>query len=141
MTQMRKTVEHLDRREQFMELKCEQLTKHAQSSLQKGSKRGTRGGVVDTFIHPRTTSPTSFTASTTSKSNRFRTNSYLDALMCLKKKKMFEAQLEKIQTARMTFETQLMTVESANISMEALESQKSMPVSQHQASNHITMYV
>lgn len=43
------------------------------------------------------------------------------ALMCLKKKKTYEAQIEKISGATMTIQTQLMAIEGANVSLQTLE--------------------
>jgi len=42
------------------------------------------------------------------------------AMMCLKRKKTYEAQIEKIAGARMTIETQVMAIEGANVSLEAM---------------------
>ena len=46
------------------------------------------------------------------------------ALMCLKRKKTYEAQIEKISGARMTIEQQVMTLEGANVSLEAMQAMK-----------------
>jgi len=43
------------------------------------------------------------------------------AMMCLKKKKTYEAQIEKITGASMTIQTQLMAIEGANVSLQTLE--------------------
>jgi len=43
------------------------------------------------------------------------------AMMCLKKKKTYEAQIEKISGASMTIQTQLMAIEGANVSLQTLE--------------------
>lgn len=40
------------------------------------------------------------------------------AIFALKRKKMYEAEVEKLQGARMTLETQVMTLESAHVNME-----------------------
>jgi len=42
------------------------------------------------------------------------------ALMCLKRKKTYEAQMEKIGGARATIEQQMLTLEGANVSLEAM---------------------
>jgi len=42
------------------------------------------------------------------------------ALMCLKKKKTYEAQIEKLAGANMTIQTQLMAIEGANVTRETL---------------------
>lgn len=46
------------------------------------------------------------------------------ALMCLKRKKTYEVQVEKIAGARMTIEQQVMTLEGANVSLEAMNAMK-----------------
>jgi len=46
------------------------------------------------------------------------------ALMCLKRKKTYESQIEKIAGARMTIEQQVMTLEGANVSLEAMNAMK-----------------
>jgi len=46
------------------------------------------------------------------------------ALMCLKRKKTYEAQMEKIAGAQMTIEQQVMTLEGANVSLEAMKAMK-----------------
>ncbi|KAG2222837.1 hypothetical protein INT45_000452 [Circinella minor] len=42
------------------------------------------------------------------------------ALQALKRKKVFEANIEKINGARMTIETQMMAIESANVNLETM---------------------
>eukprot|EP00126_Sphaerothecum_destruens_P009590 Sdes_comp20543_c0_seq1m15250 len=46
------------------------------------------------------------------------------ALMALKRKKTYEAQIEKITGARMTIETQVLTIENANVNLEAMNAMK-----------------
>jgi len=46
------------------------------------------------------------------------------ALMCLKRKKTYEVQVEKIAGARMTIEQQVMTLEGANVSLEAMNAMR-----------------
>ena len=43
------------------------------------------------------------------------------ALMCLKKKKTYESQIEKLAGANMTIQTQLMAIEGANVSLQTLD--------------------
>ncbi len=43
------------------------------------------------------------------------------ALLALKRKKQFEVQIEKISGTRMTIETQVMTIENANVNLEAMK--------------------
>jgi len=47
------------------------------------------------------------------------------ALMALKKKKQLENQVEKISGARMTIETQVMAIESANVNFETMSAMRS----------------
>eukprot|EP01135_Chromosphaera_perkinsii_P009621 Nk52_evm71s1810 gene=Nk52_evmTU71s1810 len=46
------------------------------------------------------------------------------ALMALKRKKTYEAQIEKITGARMTLETQVLTIENASVNLEAMNAMK-----------------
>ena len=41
--------------------------------------------------------------------------------MCLKKKKTYESQIEKLAGANMTIQTQLMAIEGANVSLQTLD--------------------
>jgi predicted type IV restriction endonuclease len=45
---------------------------------------------------------------------------YIVALMALKRKKAYEANIEKINGARMTIETQMMAIENANVNLETM---------------------
>lgn len=45
----------------------------------------------------------------------------LAAMMCLKKKKTYESQIEKLAGANMTIQTQLMAIEGANVSLQTLD--------------------
>lgn len=47
------------------------------------------------------------------------------AIYCLKRKKMYEAEIEKLQGARMTLETQCMTLENAHVNMETFAALRS----------------
>jgi len=47
------------------------------------------------------------------------------AIFALKRKKMYEAEIEKLQGARMTLETQVMTLESAHVNMETFNALRS----------------
>lgn len=47
-----------------------------------------------------------------------------EALTCIKRKKMYEKQLEQVSGAKMTLETQRLALENININREALEAQK-----------------
>lgn len=46
------------------------------------------------------------------------------AAMCLKRKKTYESQMEKLGGARMTIEQQVMTLEGANVSLQAMNAMK-----------------
>jgi len=46
------------------------------------------------------------------------------AMMCLKRKKTYEAQMEKIYGAKLTIEQQVMMLEGANVSLEAMNAMK-----------------
>lgn len=46
------------------------------------------------------------------------------ALMCLKRRKTYESQIEKINGAIMTLQTQLMAIESANITMATMDAMR-----------------
>jgi len=46
------------------------------------------------------------------------------ALMCLKRKKAYEAQAEKISGARFTLETQVMALENATVSVSAFDAMR-----------------
>ncbi|KAI9244020.1 Snf7 family [Phascolomyces articulosus] len=54
------------------------------------------------------------------KNRRFKTYYIIVALQALKRKKVFEANIEKINGARMTIETQMMAIESANVNLETM---------------------
>ena len=49
---------------------------------------------------------------------------FLAALLCLKRKKTYESQQEKIRGAMMTIETQVMTLEGANVNLQAMNAMK-----------------
>jgi Snf7 len=42
-------------------------------------------------------------------------------MMCLKKKKTYESQIEKLSGANMTIQTQLMAIEGANVTLQTLD--------------------
>lgn len=47
-----------------------------------------------------------------------------EALQCIKRKKMFEKQLEQLSNTEITLETQMLTLESMNMNQEALSAQR-----------------
>jgi len=51
-------------------------------------------------------------------------NKKKEALTCIKRKKMFEKQLEQLSNAKMTLEAQRLALENMNINRETLEAQK-----------------
>jgi charged multivesicular body protein 4 len=46
------------------------------------------------------------------------------ALMCLKRKKAYEAQIQRLSGARMTLDEQVMAIESANVNLEAMNAMR-----------------
>ncbi|CAK4081017.1 unnamed protein product [Aphanomyces euteiches] len=46
------------------------------------------------------------------------------AIFCLKRKKMYESEIEKLQGARMTLETQVMTLESTQVNMATFQAMR-----------------
>lgn len=46
------------------------------------------------------------------------------AMMCLKRKKAYEAQIGRLSGARMTLEEQVMAIESANVNLEAMNAMR-----------------
>ena len=54
----------------------------------------------------------------------FKKKKKIAALMCLKRKKAYETQIEKLSGARLTIEQQVMTLEGANVSLEAMNAMK-----------------
>jgi len=61
------------------------------------------------------------------------------ALMCLKRKKTYEVQMDKIAGARMTIEQQVMTLEGANVSLEAMNAMKMGAASMKSIHNDINI--
>jgi len=61
------------------------------------------------------------------------------ALMCLKRKKTYEVQMDKIAGARMTIEQQVMTLEGANVSLEAMNAMKMGAASMRSIHNDINI--
>jgi len=84
---LRETLQLLEKREKYLQQKCDQQTAEAKKFLGQKNKRA--------------------------------------ALMCLKKKKTYEGQIEKLNGAMMTIETQVMTLENANVNVEAMAAMKS----------------
>lgn len=46
------------------------------------------------------------------------------AMMCLKRKKAYEAQIQRLSGARMTIEEQVLAIESANVNLEAMNAMR-----------------
>lgn len=86
IAKIRDTLELLEKREAFLQAKCEKEVTDAKKFLQAKNKRA--------------------------------------AMMCLKRKKTYEAQVEKIAGARMTLETQVTAIEGANVTMMTLDAMK-----------------
>jgi len=86
IAKLNETLDMLEKREQFLQKKCEQQTAEAKKFMAAKNKRA--------------------------------------ALMCLKRKKTYEIQIEKISGAMMTIEQQKMALEGANVSLEAMNAMK-----------------
>eukprot|EP01114_Cavostelium_apophysatum_P010511 TRINITY_DN2433_c0_g1_i1.p1 TRINITY_DN2433_c0_g1~~TRINITY_DN2433_c0_g1_i1.p1 ORF type:complete len:215 (-),score=71.42 TRINITY_DN2433_c0_g1_i1:80-724(-) len=86
IAKLRETLDMLEKREQFLQKKCDQQLAEAKKFMAAKNKRA--------------------------------------ALMCLKRKKTYEGQMEKLSGARMTLEQQVMTLEGANVSLEAMNAMK-----------------
>lgn len=98
ISKLRETLDMLEKREQFLQKKCEQQVAEAKKFMQQKNKRGKILPFLQTQIAA--------------------------ALMCLKRKKQYEGQIEKLAGARMTIEQQVMTLEGASVSKEALDAMK-----------------
>jgi len=83
---LRGTLELLEKREAFLQAKCEKEVTDAKKFLQAKNKRA--------------------------------------AMMCLKRKKTYETQVDKIAGARMTIETQVNAIEGATVTMITLDAMK-----------------
>jgi len=86
ISKLRETLDMLEKREQFLQKKCEQQVTEAKKFMAQKNKRA--------------------------------------ALMCLKRKKTYEQQIEKLSGARMTIESQVMALEGASVSLEAMNAMK-----------------
>jgi len=83
---LRETLEMLEKREAFLQAKCNKEVIEAKKFLQQKNKRA--------------------------------------AMMCLKRKKTYESQIDKISGARMTIETQVNAIEGASVTMDALSAMR-----------------
>jgi len=101
ISKLRETLDMLEKREQFLQKKCDQQTAEAKKFMQQKNKRA--------------------------------------ALMCLKRKKTYEAQMEKLAGARMTIEQQVMTLEGASVSLEAIQAMKMGASSMKAVHNDLTI--
>lgn len=63
-----------------------------------------------------------------------KANDKKGALFCLKRKKMFESEINKIQGARMTLEQQILTLESATVNLEVVKGMQAGVTSMKQMS-------
>ena len=86
ISKLRETLEMLEKREEYLQKKCEQELQNAKKFMAQKNKRS--------------------------------------AAMCLKRKKTYESQMEKLGGARMTIEQQVMTLEGANVSLQAMNAMK-----------------
>lgn len=115
---LRETLEMLEKREKFLQTKIENEVNLAKANVTK-NKRGTLkkkkkllGVCFSGFLIP-------------SQNERNSDFDFVAALMALKRKKAYEGQIDKIMGARMTIETQVMTIENANVNLEAMNAMKS----------------
>lgn len=99
IVRLRENLDLLEKREKYLQTKIDNEVITAKANLSK-NKRGAL------HLHH------SFS------------RSRLAALMALKRKRVYEGQVEKIMGARMTIETQVMTIENANVNLEAMNAMK-----------------
>ena len=95
--QLRETIETLEKRERHLQTKIDNEVKLAKLNLSKNKK------------------------STWQKMEKIQ---FVVALMALKRKKMYEGEVEKIMGARMTLETQSAMLEGANVNLETMNAMK-----------------
>lgn len=100
---LRETLGMLEKRQTFLETKAENELKIAKANATK-NRRGMYLVMKKCFLVQQ-------------KELTFYT---LVALMALKRKKAYEANIEKINGARMTIETQMMAIENANVNLETM---------------------
>ena len=86
ITQLRETVETLEKRERHLQTKIDTELQQAKQQMHKQNKK--------------------------------------QALMALKRKRMYEQEVEKIMGARMTLETQTAMLEGANVNLETMQAMK-----------------
>ncbi len=86
IAKLRESLEILEKREEYLQKRCETEASKARNFMQQKNKRA--------------------------------------ALFCLKRKRVYEQQIEKLGGARMTIEQQIMTLESANVSVQTMNAMK-----------------
>lgn len=96
---LRETLGMLEKRQTFLETKAENELKIAKANATKNKR-----GIISMCVH-RCVCLIIY---------------WLAALMALKRKKTYEANIEKINGARMTIETQMMAIENANVNLETM---------------------
>lgn len=101
ISKLKETLDMLEKREQFLQKKCELQTMEARKFMAQKNKRA--------------------------------------ALMCLKRRKTYEVQIQKLEGARMTLEQQVMTLEGANVSLEAMNAMKMGAASMKSIHNDISI--
>lgn len=100
---LRETSEMLEKREAFLQQKVDAETMKAKQMLQAKNKRGMD---VCFIFHECTYDYT------------------IAAVMCLKRKKTYESQVDKLSNARMNIEQQVMVLEGANVNFAVVGAMK-----------------
>jgi charged multivesicular body protein 4 len=96
LSKLDETIELLEKREKFLQSKCEQQVFQAKEFMKKGNKKGN-------FQNQLTLS---------------------GALVCLKRKKAYEAEIEKLSNSKISLETQALGIQGAQVNISALEAMK-----------------
>lgn len=97
---LRETLDMLEKRQTFLETKAENELKIAKLNATKNRRGKTRTRMNGDLF------------------------AYIVALMALKRKKAYEGNIEKINGARMTIETQMMAIENANVNLETMSAMR-----------------
>lgn len=101
---LRETLDMLEKRQAFLEAKANNELKTAKLNATKN-----RRGKPKQNIKRQCRTPYTYTYPPS-----------IVALLALKRKKAFEANIDKINGARMTIETQMMAIENANVNLETM---------------------
>lgn len=104
---LRETLDMLEKRQAFLEAKANNELKTAKANATK-NRRGNHMHTVSAFLCIHELIPCPITV----------------ALLALKRKKAYENNIEKINGARMTIETQMMAIENANVNLETMSAMR-----------------